>query len=66
MSEHRWPVSFDVLVKPQAGARLGQDGSERGLAHVERVARGPIFAAFAALNYSGLVLVNGGSAWRLD
>jgi len=39
---------------------LAQDGSERGLAHVERVARGPIFAAFAALNYSEIVYVNGG------
>ena len=28
---------------------------------LERVARGPIFAAFAALNYSGIVLVNGGA-----
>jgi hypothetical protein len=31
-------VAFDMLVEPDAGARLGQDGCERGLAGLERVA----------------------------
>ena len=30
-------VAFDMLVEPDAGARLGQDGCERGLTDLERV-----------------------------
>jgi hypothetical protein len=38
MGENGGSVRFDVLVKPEAGSSLGQDGSERSLAHLKWVA----------------------------
>jgi hypothetical protein len=29
--------AFDVLIKPNAGANLGQQGPQRGLADIERL-----------------------------
>jgi hypothetical protein len=37
MGENGGSVRFNMLVKPEAGSGLGQDGSERSLAHLKRV-----------------------------
>jgi hypothetical protein len=37
MGEDGRTVALDMLVEPDAGAGLGQDGCERGLADLERV-----------------------------
>ena len=37
MGENGGSVRFDVLVEPDAGSGLGQDGSERSLAHLKWV-----------------------------
>src|SRR5438876_673878 len=37
MGENGGSVRFDVLVEPHAGSSLGQDGSERSLAHLKWV-----------------------------
>jgi hypothetical protein len=38
MGEDGRAVPFDMLVEPDAGTRLGQDGCERGLADLKRIA----------------------------
>src|SRR5262249_45489907 len=38
MGENGRPVALDMLVEPDAGARLGHDRRERGLADLKRIA----------------------------
>src|SRR5262245_41518635 len=38
MGEDGWAIAFHVLVEPNAGAGLGHDGCESGLADLKRIA----------------------------
>ncbi len=67
MGKHSWPVSFDVVIEPDAGARLGQDGSGAWPCGLRAGRSRPDLCRICGTqNYSGIMLVNGGARMALS